>query len=75
FDASILPRAFEPFITADPARSPKKSGGVNTGLGLALVKRIVEAHGGAVFARNRDEGGAEVGFSLPVLPAPRSALA
>ncbi len=75
FDPSILPRAFEPFITADPARSPKGSGGVNTGLGLALVKRIVEAHGGAVFARNRDEGGAEVGFSLPAQSAPTRALA
>ena len=75
FDETILPRAFEPFVKADIARSPKETGGVNTGLGLALVKRIVEAHGGAVFARNRSEGGAEVGFSLPVVPAAAADLA
>lgn len=70
FSAEILPRAFEPFVRADAARSPKENGGTgNTGLGLALVKRIVEAHGGAVFARNRVEGGAEVGFSIPLVDA------
>lgn len=69
FTSEILPRAFEPFVRADAARSPKDGGGGNTGLGLALVKRIVEAHGGAVFARNRTDGGAEVGFSIPLAAA------
>jgi two-component system OmpR family sensor kinase len=67
FSEEILPRAFEPFVRADVARSPRESSQVSsTGLGLALVKRIIEAHGGTVFARNRDGGGAEVGFRLPV---------
>jgi signal transduction histidine kinase len=65
FSDEILPRAFEPFVRADAARSPQ-SGSPSTGLGLALVKRIIEAHGGTVFARNREGGGAEVGFHLPV---------
>jgi len=67
FTDEILPHAFEPFVRADVARSPRESfQGASTGLGLALVKRIVEAHGGAVFARNREGGGAEVGFDLPL---------
>lgn len=36
-----------------------------TGLGLALVRQTVVAHGGRVWARNRPEGGAEFGVALP----------
>lgn len=46
----------------DPDFSTKSRG---TGLGLALVKRTILGHGGRVWARNRPEGGAEFGVSLP----------
>ena len=36
-----------------------------TGLGLALVRQTVQAHGGRVWARNRPDGGAEFGVALP----------
>ncbi len=36
------------------------------GLGLALVRRIAEAHGGLASAENREGGGAMVGFELPI---------
>ena len=36
-----------------------------SGLGLAIVAKIVDEHDGEVFARNRADGGAAVGFSLP----------
>jgi two-component system, OmpR family, sensor kinase len=70
FSATVLPRAFEPFVTGtDAARSPGAHG---MGLGLSLVRRIVEAHGGTAAAVNVAEGelvtGAEVAFVLPLLP-------
>ena len=60
FCADDLPRVFEPFFT-------RRRGG--TGLGLALVQRIVLEHGGQVVARNRAGGGAEVILRFPSAPA------
>jgi two-component system nitrogen regulation sensor histidine kinase NtrY len=46
-----------------------------TGLGLALVRQTVQAHGGRVWARNRPGGGAEFGVALPASAAvPQEAL-
>lgn len=54
-------RAFQPFYTRARRDSEKDS----LGLGLSLVKRIAEAHGGRAYAKNREEGGACVGIELP----------
>ncbi|WP_194814191.1 HAMP domain-containing sensor histidine kinase [Nocardia sp. XZ_19_385] len=51
---------FDRFYRADHTRSTPGSG-----LGLAIVHDIITAHHGTVFATNRPEGGAEVGFQLP----------
>jgi signal transduction histidine kinase len=62
---SELERIWEPDFTT-------KSRG--TGLGLALVRQTIHAHGGAVWARNRREGGAEFQVVLPLhLPTSTSA--
>ncbi len=57
-----LARLFEPFYRADPSRT-RKTGG--TGLGLMIVRRAVEAHGGTVRAELPDSGGLAVVFDLP----------
>jgi PAS domain S-box-containing protein len=51
-----IPRLFEPFFS-------RRKGG--TGLGLSVVQRIVEAHGGRVTAANREGGGARFTVRLP----------
>jgi signal transduction histidine kinase len=61
FDAADLPQLFAPFARGRGA-APDEQRGV--GLGLYLVRRIAEAHGGSAFAENRTQGGARVGFSL-----------
>jgi two-component system sensor histidine kinase ChvG len=49
--------------------------GRHSGLGLSISKQIVAAHRGAVYAENRDEGGARFVVELPAarIPAPRGA--
>jgi two-component system sensor histidine kinase MprB len=54
-----LPLVFERFRRADAARSLPGSG-----LGLSIVREIARRHGGDAWARNRDGGGAIVGFRL-----------
>ncbi|GLY28591.1 ATP-binding protein [Kineosporia sp. NBRC 101731] len=41
-----------------------------TGIGLASVRRIIERHGGSVFARSRPDQGSEIGFVLPLRALP-----
>jgi len=42
------------------------AGEKSTGLGLAICRRIIEAHGGSISARNRNEGGCAFMFTLPI---------
>jgi CheY-like chemotaxis protein len=60
----FLPRVFDRFRQSDPS-SPKRHGGL--GLGLALVKYLVELHGGTIEAASGGEGqGATFKVALPV---------
>ena len=61
----FLPYVFDPFRQADSS-SARRQGGL--GLGLALAKRLVEMHGGAIKAESAGEGrGATFTVTLPTL--------
>lgn len=60
-----LPHVFERFYRADKSHS---SDGKSIGLGLSIVKWIVEAHGGTVSAKNKDKGSV-FSVSLPIKAA------
>ena len=58
FDPQVLPRVFERYQRGDRRGE--------AGMGLAIVKAIVTAHGGTVEASNRPQGGAQVRIRLPL---------
>jgi signal transduction histidine kinase len=59
----IMERIFEPFFRGDTARTVDKGG---VGLGLTIVKMIVEAHGGNVMVRSPAGVGSIFTLSLPL---------
>jgi PAS domain S-box-containing protein len=78
-----LPYIFDSFCPTDPSHSPERGG---LGIGLALVKRLVELHGGGIMAASGGLGRGstftvtlplveQTGFFSPDLPAIRSAEA
>lgn len=69
--AEHLPHIFERFYRADPSRS-RSTGGA--GLGLAIARQLVEAHGGRIWVESAPDQGSIFYFTLPILqqsePAP-----
>jgi signal transduction histidine kinase len=59
-------RVFEPFVRLEGSRNAATGG---TGLGLTLVKSIVEGHGGAIILENRESGGLRARMHLPRMTA------
>lgn len=62
--ASALPRIFERFFRADPAKSRAEGG---TGLGLAIVRHSIQAMGGEVGVESELGQGTTIWFTLPLI--------
>jgi signal transduction histidine kinase len=66
FDVKTLPRVFDAFYRASNGNTGDSA---SLGLGLALVRRIAQAHGGRAWAENLTTGGARVAFSISLAEA------
>jgi len=60
--AKDLPRLFEPMFRSDSSRNSETGG---AGLGLAIARHLIEAHGGTLVAENPPAGGARFAATLP----------
>jgi len=60
----FLEQVFDPFFRVKQARSGVKG----LGLGLSIVRRLVELQGGTIVARSEPGQGAELSFTIPLLP-------
>lgn len=60
-------KLFQPFVQIDSALSRRYSG---TGLGLALVRRITELHGGSVALESQEGKGSRFTVTIPWTPSP-----
>jgi two-component system phosphate regulon sensor histidine kinase PhoR len=56
-----LPRIFERFYKADKSRAAQ-----GTGMGLAIAKHVVEAHGGEIWVQSEEGKGSTFGFRLSI---------
>jgi heavy metal sensor kinase len=66
-DPTVVPYVFERFFRADPARS---SGAAGAGLGLSLVKWVVDRHHGRIEVESQPGHGSTFTVVLPALPPP-----
>ena len=67
----FLDQIFDPFFRVKQARSGTKG----LGLGLSIVRTLVELQGGTIVAKSEPGQGAELSFTIPLLPALAAPLA
>lgn len=66
-DPADLPHVFEPFYQGDKARTRRNGG--SSGLGLAIVQALVQAHGGDVAVQSTPGAGSTFSVHLPARPS------
>ncbi len=64
-DPALKERIWEPFFRADPSRNRAAGGSGGAGLGLAIVRGVVEAHGGLVSVASSEGGGSVFAIEIP----------
>ncbi len=64
-----LPYVFDRFYRGEKSRPRADSDVGGVGLGLAIAKELVEAHGGTIWAESGSEGGTRITFALPKEPS------
>ena len=72
----VLPRLFESFYRGEGSRVRGDDGGRGAGLGLAIARGFIEAHGGRIWANSIESKGTTFSFTLPqrqpfTIPAPK----
>ena len=65
FPHELMQRVFEPYVTTKPK---------GTGLGLVIVKKIIEEHGGRVEISNIEPHGARVTLTFPAMAVQTAAI-
>lgn len=61
----VLPNIFERFYRGERSRARGESNTGGVGLGLAIARELVVAHGGAIWAESAPERGTSITFALP----------
>lgn len=63
-----MPHVFDRFFRSEMSRSREGFASGGAGLGLAIAKSLVEAHGGEIWAESQPGAGTQVQFTLPKIP-------
>ncbi len=66
-----LPRLFESFYRGEKSRARTEDGTRGAGLGLAIARGFIEAHGGSIRAESDPQHGTQFIFTLPIAPSGR----
>lgn len=61
-----LPHVFDNFFQGEPSRSQTETGRRGAGLGLAIARGFVEAHGGKIWVESSSANGTTFYFTLPI---------